>query len=119
MAASWEQVASELEAARHWEAEGNPGRARVCARRAAGWAVGISYPQPDESVPEGNAYSWLLFFQDLQTTPDELRAAAQRLTTRVAEDHSLPFEENPISDAELIVRVLKNESVNPDILEQR
>jgi hypothetical protein len=46
----------------------------------------------------------------METTPDELRAAAQRLTTRVAEDHSLPFKEDPISDAEMIVRALKTES---------
>ena len=115
MTASWEQVASELEAARHWEAEGNAGRARVCARRAAGWAVGICHSQASEASQEGNAYHWLLRYQDLDTTPRELRAAAQRLTTRVAEDHSLPFDEDPISDAEAIVQALRNASGISDI----
>jgi hypothetical protein len=114
MVASWDQVAIELEAARRWEEEGNHGRARVCARRAAGWAVGICYSQPVESSQEGNAYHWLLLFQDLETTPGELRSAAQRLTTRVTEDHTLPFEEDPISDAEMIVQALRNASETSD-----
>ena len=112
MTASWEQVESELDAARHWQAEGNHGRARVCARRAAGWAVGMIHPHPGGTSPDGNAYHRLLLFQEMETTPDELRTAAARLTTRVSENHTLPFDEDPIADAEAIVRALQATSTD-------
>ena len=103
-------IRAELEKAHGARAEGNEGRARVCARRAAGWAVQTihSVAQPD-TVQDGNAYRMLEWFQSDEQFPVHLREAAMRLTTRVRHDSTLPFDQDLLEDAELIVRwVLRN-----------
>jgi hypothetical protein len=76
---------------------GKEGRARVCARRAAGWAVATSFPE----VPRKGAFSLLRWLES--EGPEELRAAAGRLTERVTPDHELPHDGDPLQDAALIV----------------
>lgn len=97
-------VERELKLGHQARKKGNEGRARVCARRAAGWAIQSIYsPGPGESYPEGNAYRFLLWFKDEGRFPPNLREAAERLTARVDEDFSLPFDQDPLDDAALIV----------------
>jgi hypothetical protein len=95
-------IRQELQLARHAREQGNEGKARVCARRAAGWAVESIYGE-EQHLPESNAYRFLIWFKEQDDIPVELREAADRLTTRVREDFSLPFDQDPIEDAELIV----------------
>ncbi|MDF1500715.1 MAG: hypothetical protein P1P76_09620 [Anaerolineales bacterium] len=99
-----EVVMREFEMAREARLEGNEGRARVCARRAAGWALESIYdPAQAEELPEANAYRFLSWFKEQGHFPGRLRAAADRLTARVAEDFTLPFEQDPLDDAEMII----------------
>lgn len=106
-------VARELEMAREARRKGNEGMARVCARRAAGWAA--SWHLADKTGrPFGvNAYDTLLLLARWPEAPKDLRAAARRLTTRITPDHRLPFDEDPLEDAEAIVRALLPEGLRP------
>lgn len=92
-----ELITQELEQARRAQTAGNPGRARVCARRAAGWTLraisGIS----------GDAIKQLKWLRDQASAPEAVRAAAARLTTKVGHDHALPFPDDPIVDAQTII----------------
>lgn len=96
-------VEKELQAARAAQAQGNVGRARVCARRAAGFAVRAWYQQRLGTGWGGDALKQLHHLQADALVPEAVRAAAKRLTTKVDADHSLPFTEDPIVDAEQIV----------------
>ncbi len=93
------RIEAELAYARAAIEHGKEGRARVCARRAAGWAVAQHYVES----PEVGAYSLLRWLERQPDTPEELRFAAGRLTERVNEDHELPHSEDPLKDAEIIV----------------
>jgi hypothetical protein len=87
---------------------GARGRARVCARRAAGWALGGYYSglSPDQARPQENAYQSLRRAAEDGTLPTEVRQAAARLTTRLDQAFGLPFEDDPIDSAERILRWL-------------
>jgi hypothetical protein len=58
------------------------------------------------SEPHNNALDhlrWLVAYPELT---EELREAASRLTTRIGEDGSLPFRQDPIDDARKIIQEL-------------
>ena len=96
----------ELQAAEAARAEGNEGKARVCARRAAGYAIRAYYRQSKGSGWTGSALQQLKTLRDDHAQPESLRAAAQRLTTQVNHDHAMPFEEDVLGDARLLVAAL-------------
>ena len=99
-------IRRELEDADRARIDGNEGRARVCARRAAGWAVSITRSLAEESEIESNAYDMLQWLAQQSDTPDAVRSAATRLTTHVSHNHTLPFPEDPLEDARMICDVL-------------
>jgi len=96
-------IRDELHVAALSRGDGNEGRARVCARRAAGLAVGWYAHQHGWDLTESNAYRRLLWLQSQMSVSEDLRQAAQRLTTRVTPDHQLPHPEDPLQDAELLI----------------
>jgi hypothetical protein len=93
------RIEAELAYARAARKQGKEGRARVCARRAAGWAIAAHYPS---SQPRG-ALSQLRWLENNADVSEKLRSAAGRLTKQVTEDHGLPHSEDPLDDAEFIV----------------
>jgi len=95
------QIESELKQAREAQAAGNAGRARVCARRAAGMAI------REWSGKSGDALKQLGRLQMDNAAPENVREAAQRLSTKVQVDHTLPFESDPIEDARVIITYLR------------
>ena len=101
-----QMIRSEFKAAHRARLEGKEGRARVCARRAAGWAVSIMRSQTEVCDDETNAYDMLKWLAQQVDTPDLVQSAATRLTTRVSHDHTLPFPEDPIEYAAIIVETL-------------
>ena len=84
-------------------AAGNPGRARVCARRAAGWAIRAWYQAHAGPGWGGDAVTQLNRLRADLAVPEALRAAAERLTTKVDHKHQLPFTDDPLEDARAIV----------------
>lgn len=99
-------IRRELEDANKARIDGNEGRARVCARRAAGWAVSVKRSLMEKIEIESNAYDMLQWLAQQADTADAVRSAATRLTTRVSHDHTLPFPEDPLEDARMIVEAL-------------
>jgi hypothetical protein len=106
-----EKIKQELEQAHRERERGNEGRARVCARRAAGWAV-ADHRQREEGVrPPLNALHLLRWLHAQREMDDEMRRAAARLTIRVTEQHTLPHKEDPLKDAEKIIGYLMQELI--------
>jgi hypothetical protein len=101
-----DRIEAELKYARDQRALGNEGRARVCARRAAGWAIAAFRYKRLGVKSHPNAYNLLRWFQGLADVPREYRMAAARLTTRVTTDYKLPHLEDPLDDARYIVEAV-------------
>jgi len=101
------RIQQELAAARQARQAGNPGRARVCARRAAGLAIRAWYQAREGPGWGGDAMKQLkrLAADPAAVTP--ARAAAQRLLTKVDFDHKLPFDEDPLDDARVIIEAVQ------------
>ncbi len=96
-------IAAELEKARAAQGAGRAGRARVGARRAAGWAARAYYQRQTGAGWGGDELAALTRLQADPALPMPLRAAAARLTTVVDLDHTLPFAEDPLADAQAII----------------
>ena len=112
-----EKIERELESALAAQAEGNPGKARVCARRAAGWAIREYYARRDapvERLPPGRLYwggdamAQLKRLREDARVPEPVRTAAARLATKVDFDHQLPFDDDPVEDARGIIAFVQD-----------
>jgi hypothetical protein len=101
------RVDRELRQAGRFRAEGRAGRSRVCARRAAGWAIGPTFRRLTGTEPPASALSLLQWYAAHPATPDRLRRAAQRLTVHVTEDHALPHPDDPLEDARALIEGLR------------
>jgi len=88
---------------------GQEGRARVCFRRAAGWAIATLHPDYDQSASLGNALEALIWFTGDTRYEREVRGSARRLTTRITSDHTLPFEQDPHADADRLIEFVFGE----------
>ena len=106
MGASLGNIPLELEKARRARAAGNEGRARVCARRAAGWAAREYLT--GRGIPAGNdAFEALQSLMSRPDLPPDLRRAAEELTRRVDQDFSLPDGMDLIAAAVNMIAGLK------------
>ena len=82
------------------------GAEAVCARRAAGVAIAYwlqFHPRPGWG---NDAVSHLRGLQDEDSVPEEVRAAARRLGTRVTEKFAQPFASDPVTDAQRILEAM-------------
>jgi hypothetical protein len=93
----------ELARAHRARRDGKEGRARVCARRAAGWAASRYFEHKTGSEAPRSALSILNWLRNDESTADEFRAIAMRLTAHVTPSHELPFDEDPLEDAQRII----------------
>lgn len=85
---------------------GNAGMVRVCARRAAGAAIGCwlaDHPRPGWGA---DAVTRLRGLHGDPGMPAEIRQAAARLTARVTADFRSPYPDDPLEDARSIIRHL-------------
>ena len=98
-----EQIGKELAAARDALNIGNDGKARVCARRAAGQAITWFISRNTRQGWGADAMNQLHHLKDDQSFPQEVRDAAMRLTTKISERFTYPFTTSPIEDARLII----------------
>ena len=104
------RIAAELEAGEAALAAGNLGRARVCARRAAGLGIRAWYQRRDGPGWTGDAMKQLVRLRGERDAPLAVRQAAERLTTRVDTDHRLPFEEGALEDARRILGFVRKDT---------
>jgi hypothetical protein len=101
------QVQEELLLAKQSREEGNEGRARVCARRAAGAAAQLFLYRHEKIITTENAYQSLKTLKDKEELPDRIQLAVIRLIQRVNEDHQLPAEIDLIHEARLVIQFLE------------
>ena len=92
----------EVEAAVAARDTGNEGKARVCARRAAGAAIG--YWLQRQRLPDAgpDAMSRLRAVEQAPMIPLQVREAARRLVTKITERFTAPFSDDPLADARVI-----------------
>jgi uncharacterized protein (UPF0147 family) len=99
------EVELELDRAAQALADNNIPRERVCCRRAAGAAIRQWVAQQAEPPAWGRmAITQLRTLAEEDAVPAEVRWAAARLSTTVSEDHTLPFDNDPVDDALIIIR---------------
>ena len=103
MQPGWQdQIRIELANAVSARLAGNEGRARVCARRAAGLAARDFLAR--HAVPvQGSSLEALKVLADHPALSPDLRAAASRLTMRVGEDFALPADIDLIQEAHKLI----------------
>jgi HEPN domain-containing protein len=97
---------TEIQLARSFREQGNEGRARVCARRAAGIAVRAYLSNKFESDPGSNAYELLKTFITKEQIPEEVRQIANHFLLKVDTEFNLPDDIDLIADAQKLARML-------------
>lgn len=102
-AAQKQAIEAEMSNAIRSREAGNEGRARVCARRAAGLAAAIYYEQWSPQAVGKSAYDLIKWLGEREELDVSLRAAAQRLIQKVRVDHTLPHQQDPLSDARTLI----------------
>ena len=100
------QVQEELLLAKQSRKEGNEGRARVCARRAAGAAAQAYLKNHNKPTSPENVFQSLKSLKKIENLPDRVLLAIYRLTLRVDEDHQLPAEIDLIAEANILIEYL-------------
>ncbi len=100
------QVREELLLAKQSRLEGNEGRARVCARRAAGTAVKMYLGKMGLLIGSENAMQSLDKLSNDPELPTRVRSAIDRLGQRVDQNNNIPGDIDLISEAKIILEYL-------------
>jgi hypothetical protein len=103
-----QQIEAELASARAARAAGNEGRARVCARRAAGLAARDFLTR--RGVRAGSVLEALKLLASLPGLAPEIRAAVDRLTQRVDLEFRLPAQVDLIAEASRLIERLEQQT---------
>jgi len=98
-----DQIRAELEMAEQSRLNGLEGRARVCARRAAGIAVRAYLSRQGTRLPTVSSIDLLATVQQLPDTPADVRAILSHLLERVDADYRLPAEIDLIRETRQLV----------------
>jgi hypothetical protein len=100
------QVREELLLAKQSRLEGNEGRARVCARRAAGTAVKLYLENKGLTIGSENALQSLEKFKSEAGLPPRVQTAVNWLVHRVDQNYSLPAEIDLIKEAKIVLEYI-------------
>lgn len=93
------QYEKEIQQAEEARQTGNEGKARVCARRAAGHVIGEYLHRNGLAAPGSSAYARLQYLHSLRGISPQAREAARHLLLRITPDHNLPVETDLIAKA--------------------
>ncbi len=97
-----DKIAQEIKLARRSQESGNEGKARVCARRAAGWAIQEHLKQKGVSLNTNNALDHIKYFATLDHPSEQIPAILHHLTIKL-EKESLESEAYyPIEGVDLV-----------------
>lgn len=99
MTGNWKD---ELEDAYRSRSSGNEGRARVCARRAAGIAARDFLTRRGVRLRTLSAYDALRALEQFPGLAPDLKSAAAHLTLRVTEEFTLPGDIDLLAEARLL-----------------
>jgi len=96
-------IEAELQNAERARLSGNEGRARVCARRAAGIAARDFLARHALRLHDRSAYTALEALVEFPGLAPDLRIASLHLVTRVTEIFTLPADADLIADARKLI----------------
>ena len=109
----WRQLANqELEMAKTARRSGNEGRARVCARRAAGHITGEYIVRNHINFDSESALERLRYLQSSPEINSNQRETIDHFLVHTTPEHQLPIDADLIADVELLARQLLGESLN-------
>ncbi len=97
------QIEKEIECAKNALKEGNIGKARVCARRAAGLAVNFWLLKNKITSSDLSAVACLNKIKEDENLPDFILKAAGKLTAKINTPESGAVTEDPLKDSMIIV----------------
>ena len=97
-----EKIRKELATAQESQARGNQGRARVCARRAAGWAAQEYLIRQGDSADSPSALDQLKYLAERDGFPPRIYEALHRLTVKMEKDNLDDEAYYPIAGVNLI-----------------
>lgn len=100
------QIAAEMANGEAARAGGNEGKARVCARRAAGVAV-REYLRLGGQAALGSAYELLGLIQEQTGISPRVCEAAENLRMKVDVNHQLPVMVDLVLEARILVQALE------------
>jgi hypothetical protein len=106
------QVQQELLLAKQSRREGNEGRARVCARRAAGAAVQLYLDEKGLLDKQENAIQALETLRQMKGLPVQVMQAVDWLLKRVNIDYNLPPEVDLIQEACIVIGFVEGEEID-------
>jgi len=97
------KIRQEISIARESVDIGNEGKVRVCARRAAGWAIQWFVSRNARPDWRTDAMSQLKHLQGDESFSGDVREAARRLSTRISDRFEYSPSADPIEDAIIII----------------
>jgi hypothetical protein len=97
---------NEIAMAENSRAKGNEGRARVCARRAAGAVLGEYFRRANITDPGPSAYARLKSLVDNTEIPEKLRQVSSHFLIKIDYDHNLPIQADLIAEAKWLAKKL-------------
>jgi hypothetical protein len=100
---SFQREIRQAEAAR---SAGKEGLARVCARRAAGHAIGEYLRRQGHAHPSPSAYGRLMILTQFPEIPTQAREIAAHFLERVTPEYRLPIEADLIAEARWLAETL-------------
>ena len=100
------QLKNEFQMAYDARAAKNEGKARVCARRAAGVAIREYLTRRGIEPPSTSAYDLLKVLDEMHETPADVRQATVYLRLRVTEEFRLPVDVDLVAEAKKICTAL-------------
>ena len=107
------QIQEELLLAKQSRIEGNEGRARVCARRAAGAAAQRFLLKAGITDQPENAMESLQTLRSEPGLPDRVITAIDRLIQKVDLDYNLPADVDLIIEAERVIQYINAGEFDP------
>lgn len=100
---------AELRQAEEARQAGNEGRARVCARRAAGHIIEEYFRREGIPSPAKSAYARIQYLASQSGLTDQAREILVHLTMRITPDQTLPVEADLIADVHALAKELLDE----------
>jgi len=87
--------------------EGNVGKARVHGRRAAGAALLFWRQSQKQNTHVSSALSLLKALLQDNLVPEDVKLAAEKLTTSVTMRENAPFTADPLTDAKTVIQFVE------------
>ena len=86
------------------------GRARVCSRRAAGYAIRAYLEERGVDTPDISALALIRQLDNQTGVQSQVKVVTEHLLIRVDEDFKLPVDADLIAEATWLVDYLENET---------